>query len=137
MKVRLSWAPGLLSLLLLGAAGAQEPVFLGQGNADGTVLLLPATEGAAQTPLFLNQTPPPPPSPRAGGPVTQSGVNRLGTLQFVSHYPPPFWIFRHFPLAVPAAAAPNFVLGDTGHVDDHFTFVPRIDYNYHFENSLY
>jgi hypothetical protein len=61
---------------------------------------------------------------------TADGQN-LGTLSAGFDFLKPFWSFRDFNLAVPPAFASSFpVVGDIGHTDNHFAFVPRIQYDY-------
>jgi hypothetical protein len=43
----------------------------------------------------------------------------------------PYWSSRDFILAVPTANAGSFpLLGDVGHVDNHFALAPRLNYKY-------
>src|SRR5262249_24180212 len=61
---------------------------------------------------------------------TADGQN-LGTLSAGFDFLKPFWTFRDFNLAVPPAFGSFFpVVGDIGHTDNHFAFVPRIQYDY-------
>ncbi len=130
MNTRRAWAVGLLALLVLfGRASAQETVLYQPQGTNAQFTLVPeGTVTATGGPLFLPQGLPP---SRVGGTVAGQAAPNLGDLTIGFDYLRPYWSFRDFTLAVPARSAAGFpLLGDVGHVDSQFTFVPRINYNY-------
>jgi hypothetical protein len=135
-----AWLVGLLVLLtLFGRAWGQEPVLYQPEGMNGSFTLVPEGGPAAGGPLFLNQVPAPPPPAVAGRVAGTAGgqgiTTSLGNIGIGFNYLRPYWSFRDFTLAVPAAFAGSFpLLGDTGHVDNQFAFVPRLVYNYHFND---
>ncbi len=134
------WASVLLMLLAVGGtAPAQEVVLRGGSGALGVEdvgghAVLVGESGAGA--LFAN------PSDlrlRAGGTAGGSGIHAggLGNLRIGFDYIRPLWSFRDFTLAVPANQAGAFpILGDTGHVDNHFGFAPRIRYDYNLADAV-
>jgi hypothetical protein len=68
---------------------------------------------------------------RGEGTAGGKSVTNLGHLSVGFDYLRPYWTYRDFTLAVPAGSAGNFpLLGDTGNVDNHFAFAPKIVYKY-------
>jgi hypothetical protein len=125
---------GVLALLTLfgpGRAWGQATIVYQPEGMNGSYTLVPETGlTTAQGPLFLPQGPLP---PTVVGSAGGQAVPTLGNVIIGFDYLRPFWTFRDFTLAVPAAAAGGFpLLGDTGHTDNHFAFVPRLQYNYQF-----
>jgi hypothetical protein len=123
---------GLVAVLtLFGQAGGQEPVVYQPEGMNGQFTLVPENGlTSAPSPLFLPQGPLP---PQVAGTVGGQALPSLGNVTIGFDYLRPFWTFRDFTLAVPARAGSSFpLLGDTGHVDNQFTFVPRVRYNYQF-----
>jgi hypothetical protein len=144
----------LLTIAALALAGAPAPgqEFLVPQSADalgaiqpagGLTVLAPDTPVISTTPLFLED-------PAVGRPgATASAIRghangrtvqvvdgeNLSSFAIGFDYLRPWWTHRDFQLAVPQRFAPFFpVLGDIGHVDSHFVFVPRVRYNYYFTN---
>jgi hypothetical protein len=135
MNTSRAWAVGLLALLVLfSQAAAQETVLYQPQGVPGQFTLVPdgalaGTGAAAGAPLFLSEGPPAAVAGTVGGQAAPS----LGSLTIGFDYLRPFWSFRDFTLAVPARAGGGFpLLGDVGHVDDHFAFAPRVNYHYRF-----
>jgi hypothetical protein len=135
------WSLLVLALACACAARApaQEPVLystgatgqfitLAEGPPDGTAAPIFAPDGAAGV--------------RAGGTVSGLGIAQPGAARSDVHniaigfdYLCPLWTFNDFTLVVPAANARSFpLLGDTGHVDDHFGFAPLVKYNYRLDD---
>jgi hypothetical protein len=124
----------LLALLaLLGPARGQEAIVYQPEGAAGQIAAAP--EGALTStsgPLFLSQLPPRPVSGHAAGTVAGLGFTNLGDILIGFDYLRPFWTHRDFTLAVPSGSLGSFpLLGDIGHVDNSFAFVPKLVYNYH------
>lgn len=145
MKTCFSWKLALLALLAgSGSLFAQNTIVL-QSQGDGSAAVVSPMLEEGGGPLFLNQLGPPFPGAAAPnraqvqGTVNQIGTNsdnQVGTLSVGFDYVTPLWTFRDFLLVVPPANASGFpLLGDTGRVDNHFAFAPRIDYNYRFADS--
>src|SRR5439155_21599210 len=66
------------------------------------------------------------------GTVDGRGVSNKVDVSIGFDYLMPWWSFRDFLLAVPAPFVGGFpVLGDTGHVDNHFSFAPHVKFNYY------
>jgi hypothetical protein len=137
MLPRFGFMVGVAILLLSGTAFAQEPVlYSAQGpGGDGQFIMVPnGVPGANGGGLFLEQLP-------AGATNVHGFVNGLpvATGSFVElgfDFIQPLWSFRDFNLVVPGAFAPNFpILGDTGHVNEHFAFAPHINLHYQLPNS--
>lgn len=133
MNVRLTpILVALLALTAVSAAQAQPVIYQPQG-AGGHVLLEPADAGFVAGPVFLSGAETGPINARSGGNAGGHGVSSLGIVEIGFDYLRPFWTFRDFNLAVPASRSQNFPLfGDTGSVDNHFAFAPRVNYNYNF-----
>ncbi len=125
MKLTRLWTLGWLFLLpLTQLAQAQQFVPLHSegvalvpvAGADGA-LLQAGTGGIHQ----LN----------AGGTAGGRSTSNAGNVEIGFDYMRPLWTSRDFTLAVPAANAGSFpLLGNVGHVDDHFALVPRLKYKY-------
>jgi hypothetical protein len=153
---RLPWGVGLLAALFLAGPGRCQDVGLllsgSQGaslSTSGQAILVPdgALVGRGDGPLFA------PLRPEEAGGVFASGANpavpnalsvggvggsfRHGTgVDIGFYYVRPLWTFRDFTLAVPAFGARSFpLLGDAGHVDDHFAIAPRVDLRYLLDDS--
>jgi len=130
MKPILPWLVAFVGVLgPLGYGRAQETVLFQQQGAAGQMELIPESSPAnLQAPLFL--------APDAATGVAAVGnggfgANNFGDVQIGFDFLQPLWTFRDFMLAVPSAQVGNFpVLGDTGHVDNHFGFAPNLKYNY-------
>jgi hypothetical protein len=134
MNTSRAWAVGAIVLLtLFGRAHGQGPILYQPEGGNGQFTLVPENGLTAMPgPLFA---PPDQPSFKVAGTVGGQGLPTLGNLTIGFDYLRPFWSFRDFTLAVPAGNAGNFpLLGDAGHVDNHFTFVPRVNYNYQFND---
>lgn len=142
--------PLLLAAAVLASASggrAQETLLVADptGFAAGplgrgyTVNTLDGVQIIDSTPAFLGAAPP----ARGGltdGFVGSADGNALrvvngrnyGALSAGIDYIRPFWSFRDFSLTVPPAWAGAFpVLADVGHTDNHFAFVPRVQYDYY------
>jgi hypothetical protein len=135
MKPIFSLALGLVAVLgFLGESFAQEGLLLPSEGATGQVMVIPGpAPGRAAMPLFLS--PDQVSALQAGGTAGGIGLSGFGAIHIGFDYLTPLWSFRDFTLAVPRENAGSFpLLGDTGHVDNHFAFAPRVDYNYLFTN---
>ena len=135
MKRTRYWILGCLLLLALTpVAPAQQFVPVQADGAGGLFSLAPMV-GAGDTPppLFSNAA-----IGTAGGTVGGRGTSAgLGTIEIGFDYIRPMWTSRDFILAVPAANAASFpLLGDIGHVDNHFGLAPRVNYKYDVSNDL-
>jgi hypothetical protein len=132
MRRLIAWLSGLaLWLALASPAHGQVVVAAPSELAGGVVTLIPEPGFGGDGALFLN--PGATGLTRLNSQATVEGrsASSLGNLQFGFDYVRPFWTFRDFILAVPAANAGSFpLLGDIGHVDNHFAFAPRVRYNY-------
>ncbi len=130
---------GTLAVILglaLSRPGHAQEVVLADG-AGGPILLMPEPRFGGR--LFANEGVSPEGRLLAGGTVGGHPINqtRLGTLHVGFDYLRPLWTFRDFTLAVPVNRAGDFpLLGDTGHVDNHFAFAPRVKYNYDISSAL-
>src|SRR5437879_464090 len=131
MKRTRYWILGCL-LLLTGAslASAQQLVPMqGDGAVGGFSIAPMVGADGANAPMFANNV-----SPfglNANGTVGGRGAGSVGNLSIGFDYIRPFWSTRDFILAAPAANAGNFpLLGDTGHVDEHFALAPTVRYKY-------
>lgn len=127
-RIRL-WLCCLVWLALAQSVRAQAfvPLAAADGSA-GFVSLAPA--GPSNSGLFQAANP-----TLSSGNVGGRGVTNVGNVQIGFDYIRPFWSNRDFMLAVPAASAGAFpLLGDVGHVDDHFGLAPIIRYKYDVED---
>jgi len=120
----------LLVLPLTGTARAQTYVPLAAGAGGGNLPLVPVADvNTAYNPLFADA---------AGitGLNLQAQVAGRGSANVNNAYIGfdflrPFWTHRDFLLAVPTGSVGSFpLLGNIGHVDDHFALVPNIKYKY-------
>lgn len=123
MKVFRLWILGWLTLSALSSAvQAQAFVPLQTDDASAFVSLSPLDSGIG--PVF------------GPGLVAQANIGgrantNLGNVQIGFDYVRPFWSNRDFMLAVPPASAGAFpLLGDIGHVDNHFGLAPVVRYRY-------
>jgi hypothetical protein len=134
MRLATAAAALLVAGLLLPAGQAQEPtLYRAQGPGSALILqpesttgqLFAAPNAGADTAGLVG----------AGGQVGGQGVSGIGSLQIGFDYIQPLWTFRDFTLVVPSGSAGSFpLMGDTGHVDNHFGLAPRVEYNYQFTN---
>ncbi|HKB03115.1 MAG TPA: Lpg1974 family pore-forming outer membrane protein [Gemmataceae bacterium] len=136
MTARWVLAVGLALAAPACGARAQEclvplPDGLGGTRAvDGQFGLLPTdTRVISTTPLFLADP--------AGGAVRATATGAVvatgagGQLFAGFDYLRPFWSARDFTRPVPPGYESAFpVVADIGHIDSHFTFVPRVQYDY-------
>jgi hypothetical protein len=132
MKLTRLWIFGWLLLFSLSQlARAQQFVPLQADGAGGMFSLMPmAGADGANGPVFLNGGAPLP-DLRAQGNVAGRNASGLGTIEIGFDYLRPYWSFRDFTLAVPTANVGSFpLLGDVGHVDDHFALAPHLNYKY-------
>lgn len=126
MKFIRLWTLGWLFLLSLSQlARAQQIVPL---QADGGVSLVPvvgADGGLLQAgPTGIHEL-------NARGTVAGRATSNAGDIEIGFDYLRPYWTSRDFTLAVPTANVGSFpLLGDVGHVDDHFAMVPHLKYKY-------
>jgi hypothetical protein len=140
------WACALAAGLVLIAAMPARCQDGGLAPSHQTMLVPDgALSGRSDMPLFAPLRPEESGGVFASGP---NGVNSLSVGAFAGtfrhgtgvdigfNYIRPLWSFRDFTLAVPAFGARAFpLLGDVGHVDDHFGIAPRVDLNYLLDDS--
>lgn len=125
MKVTRLWTLGLLALLTLAPWARPQAFVPVQAEGAGGFVSVSAVGGmdGVAPGMFTQAT--------AGG-RTASNVSNV---QIGFDYIRPFWTSRDFTLAVPAAAAGSFpLLGDIGHVDNHFGLAPTVKYKYDIED---
>ncbi|MBI1831698.1 MAG: hypothetical protein HYR84_09635 [Planctomycetes bacterium] len=131
---RLLSAGFLLLLAISGPAAAQPFAPIQAGPHGGTFALTPLLGDGE---LFQSAGIAPTPDLRAQGTVGGRGMSSLGAIEIGFDYIRPYWTSRDFTLAVPAANAGSFpLLGDVGHVDDHFALAPRLNYKYDVSDVL-
>src|SRR5262249_43600617 len=118
---------------------AQEALFAdpnqpGVRAGDGQFILNPVDSPLVTgSQLFLDQAQAalPPGATNVHGFVNNIPVGNNSYIEIGFDYIRPLWSFRDFNLAVPAGFTPNFpLLGNEGHVDDHFAIAPRINLHY-------
>ena len=134
MKLTRLWTIGCLCLMSLAPpARAQQFVPL---HADGPAAAFAMTpvggEGYADRQFFGGGT-----SARAHATVDGRSTSELGKIEIGFDYLRPYWDNRDFILAVPATSAGSFpLLGDIGHVDNHFSLRPNVKFGYNVMNDL-
>jgi hypothetical protein len=117
------WA---LSLLVVASLAVSA-----RGQAFMPIPLEGAGGSYSLVPMAGYEGPPLGPNMRAQGTVAGRGTSALGTIEIGFDYIRPYWSSRDFILAVPPAYAGSFpLLGDVGHVDNHFALAPRLNYKY-------
>jgi hypothetical protein len=122
------------ALAALGPARAQDP---GAGPLVAPVTPVPVAGApgpmaVTASPLYLHAVYDP------NGPSTLGSVSGVTAVREGSSalwvgfdYVRPFWTYRDFTLAVPPPYAAAFpALGDVGHTDNQFAFVPQVRYAY-------
>ncbi|MFO0948962.1 MAG: hypothetical protein U1D30_24135 [Planctomycetota bacterium] len=124
----------LAATALSWSAKAQEVMVYQPPEVSGQFLFEPQTTAPAQ-PVFVSSTGVASAGPGTNSPViaTQNGTvfgAGTGVFDIGFDYIRPYWSYRDFTLVVPADQAGNFILGDTGNVDDHFGLAPTVRYNY-------
>lgn len=130
--IRLSTLGWLLFLTLVPMARTQYVPLQSDGQTGfGSLVPLQAGAGAGISPFFLDSKAAGGPGLRANATVAGMSASNVGNIQVGFDFLRPYWSFRDFTLAIPAARAGSFpLLGDVGNVDDHFALVPRIVYKY-------
>lgn len=124
MKVFRLWLLGWLALSALSSLAHAQPFVPLQAGGQGEFVSLSPLVGADGLP-FAN------PSLVAQTNVGGRANTNLGNVQIGFDYIRPFWSSRDFMLSVPAASAGAFpLLGDVGHVDNHFGLAPVVRYKY-------
>ena len=125
MKLTRLWTVGCWILLAVTqVARAQTFVPLQAPGSEGAFAFTPVA-GVEGAPLFN------PAVNKSAGTVGGRAAGGLGEIIIGFDYIRPFWTSRDFILAVPAANAGSFpLLGDIGHVDNHFALAPRVNYKY-------
>jgi hypothetical protein len=132
MKLTRLWTVGCLLLLTLTqAARAQNFVPL-HGEGVSFAMTPVGGEGYADPQFFAAGT-----AATARATVDGRSTSELGKIEIGFDYLRPFWDHRDFILAVPPANAGDFpLLGDIGHVDNHFALRPNVKFGYNVTNEL-
>lgn len=133
MKLTGLWTVGCLLLVsLTHSARAQQFVPLHADAAGGAYAMTPLAGAFADTQFFAGGT-----TASARATVAGRSTSELGKIEIGFDYIRPYWSHRDFILAVPAASAGDFpLLGDVGHVDDHFSLRPNVKFRYDVSNEL-
>jgi len=101
-----------------------SPIPAGEFSGTASIVPMAGPDGG----VFLGSAGP---DLRGAGNVGGRAAAGLGNIEIGFDYIRPYWSFRDFTLAVPAASAGGFpLLGDVGHVDEHFALAPRLNYRY-------
>ena len=123
MKLARLWIAGCLCLLACRQpARAQFVPLHMEGTGTYSLAPLAAPDGA----LFASST-------DVGTRASVGGrtISEFGEIEIGFDYIRPYWSHRDFTLAVPTANAGSFpLLGDTGHVDNHFSLAPKVNLKY-------
>jgi len=127
MKFTRLWTLGCLAWLALAPIARPQAFVPVQADGQTGFVSLMSTGGPEGANLFATPANPSLMQGNVGG----RGSTNVGNIQIGFDYIRPMWSSRDFTLAVPTANAGSFpLLGDVGHVDDHFALAPIVKYKY-------